>query len=1487
MLRLAYCLLLILTAGPVFGQPSFVGQALSVDPPLEANSVLEWFDSEGDGDMDFLAFYPVDALEGRHNIRLYVNTNQNFQGIENPISGGLNIAAGTFFVADGDQDNDADILYTQYGQIKFAWNNGDNTFTSQSSGRLVSQDNVNVYWVDMDGDLDLDLVSSFQDTYISWNTEGTYSEEVSLNISLLAISFADINNDGLTDLFALSYSDGNPRLPTIMIATGRGKMSRTFIPTTIEFPFEVKSRWGDVDNDKDLDLFLLDMDGKWTIFRNQFTETGTPTFELAFQCAALSNPGADLGDVDSDGRLDFIISGSPKTLLYLNQSSPGTIQFQQNDLLIAPTGQTSLQMIDIDQVNGLDFLFSTNESSAGRVQTFYLNTLSNPSPAPGIPTDLAEDGSTPGVLRLSWSHPDHARLSYRLEVFKEGIRIAASESLESGRLRRIKRIPPQLSQTMNLKIEGVGNYSWRIQAVDGAQQASAFSGLRQIQIAMPTMPLAANPPIEPGTELEWTDLDGDGDMDILAFYSGSVPGTTRIRLYENINSAFQGNDSPILVAGNMQAVSYAIADDDHDNDADILYVENRRIKIARNNGDKTFTVLETGIQTEWDGAHAYWADMDGDAGLDLLVEFTNSNFSVIWNREGAYTGRLDYATRFYAAFPADMSNDGLSDFFMVREGGVLAYAVNQGKGRINVLNIDNGYEVGTKAKWIDIDNDQDLDFLILKGTGQWQLFRNNFSSSGITGFFSPQSIGLTDSPALDAADVDSDGFPDVLVAGQQTFLYLNRPVQSGVVFDALNLGISASGKTTVSFIDVDANAGVDFLYSTENAAGTSVDYTFYLNTLAIVSAPPAVPSGLAETPGTNGYLRLTWTHGGKATYRLELSKDGKRITSSESLDSGKPRRTDGGYLLLSRQIDFYNLLAGTYTWRVQAVDASKRGSAFSEARQVVISESNQAPFQSYPLSVTPPLVPDDNLEWLDTDGDGDLDILAFRRSSGKYSVTLYVNNGGRFIGNTSPLLDVPNMEATAYYMGDGNRDNLIDFIFIENLRIKMAMNNGNNTFTIQDTGIVITTDQGTIQWLDVDADSDLDIITMLTNSNYALLLNQQINPGSGGVNYPQDFSSLTMAELDNNRVMDFLLISYSAGYIVQSVSLTDGNFAVINGIGFTPHPKLYWSDADKDGDVDMFALGSSGWKLFKNELKQTGLTRLQIAYSFPTSSPMADVGDVDSDGLPDFVFVEPLGDEGAVRVYLNKSTASTTDFQFKNPGIWTLYNTDISLQHIDADMKLDLILKDGLRTEAYKNTLLNPSPAPQPPTNPQGSYSGGALLLSWTSAGQGLNYRIDLSKDGIPYVASGSANDGKLLKARLSPLLVTNHITFSKLPSGTYTWRVQSVDASNRGSTFTSPQQVTVGPSPVDPLTGLKEYLMPGTLHVFPNPAREEAFLNLPASGKLLIRNPNGQAVFTADYEFAQETVVRIPTATWTPGVYLVEFDQGANRSTAKIVVVR
>jgi hypothetical protein len=84
--------------------------------------------------------------------------------------------------------------------------------------------------------------------------------------------------------------------------------------------------------------------------------------------------------------------------------------------------------------------------------------------------------------------------------------------------------------------------------------------------------------------------------------------------------------------------------------------------------------------------------------------------------------------------------------------------------------------------------------------------------------------------------------------------------------------------------------------------------------------------------------------------------------------------------------------------------------------------------------------------------------------------------------------------------------------------------------------------------------------------------------------------------------------------------------------------------------------------------------------------------------------------------------------------------------------------------------------------------------------------------------------------------------------------------------------------------TGLNEDELSG-LMVYPNPARDEVNISLPAAGnaQLSVFDMNGKLMIQQGVQ--QNT--RINTQGWTPGLYMIQVQDGAKMSSRKVMVQR
>jgi hypothetical protein len=207
----------------------------------------------------------------------------------------------------------------------FYWNNGDGTFTKDTTNTLalvrIRGIMAGVGDYDNDGD---------QDLYVSGNAHPGSSEPRDdlyrtdgngIFTALLGepwtrdadlsqdCSFVDYDRDGLLDIFVVN---GGREAPCLYRQTCAG----TFVKLTaaqvgsllIDPPDSYNGSWADYDNDGDPDMFFENSRGHSRLHRND----GLGSFSLATpECFNLSRAGGlgMWGDYDNDGFLDLFVGG--------------------------------------------------------------------------------------------------------------------------------------------------------------------------------------------------------------------------------------------------------------------------------------------------------------------------------------------------------------------------------------------------------------------------------------------------------------------------------------------------------------------------------------------------------------------------------------------------------------------------------------------------------------------------------------------------------------------------------------------------------------------------------------------------------------------------------------------------------------------------------------------------------------------------------------------------------------------------------------------------------------------------------------------------------------------------------------------------------------------------------------------------------------------------------------------------------------------------
>lgn len=264
---------------------------------------------------------------------------------------------------DVDNDDDLDVCVTGSGGVfpnftnisAIFINNGNETFTNTGLFNSSQNNPMRHGWADYDNDNDLDL-------YIgaTWNNNGInqlWKNNNAINFGLTpnsgatpnnsqpyegTVSWADYNNDGWADLFL-------PRWNNLKNVLYKNNGNSTFTEVTTgalvnDLAWTSGGFWGDYDNDRDQDLFVVNYQigptapGNNDLFRNNGDGTFTKMTN-AGQVVTLPQNGrsANWVDVNNDGWLDlFVCNQFGQDLLHVNNGN-GTFATQ----VIGATNHTS------------------------------------------------------------------------------------------------------------------------------------------------------------------------------------------------------------------------------------------------------------------------------------------------------------------------------------------------------------------------------------------------------------------------------------------------------------------------------------------------------------------------------------------------------------------------------------------------------------------------------------------------------------------------------------------------------------------------------------------------------------------------------------------------------------------------------------------------------------------------------------------------------------------------------------------------------------------------------------------------------------------------------------------------------------------------------------------------------------------------------------------------------------------------------------------
>ncbi|PWC62034.1 hypothetical protein TSH58_25810, partial [Azospirillum sp. TSH58] len=815
----------------------------------------------------------------------------------------------------------------------------------------------------------------------------------------------------------------------------------------------------------------------------------------------------------------------------------------------------------------------------------------------------------------------------------------------------------------------------------------------------------------------FADIDGDGDLDAVVgdWYANIV-------VYRNVGTAEAPSFTLVgtnpfglnTVGGGMPAFAkLALADIDGDGDLDLLAGNaGGDIVVYRNDGTAaapSFTLVGTnpfGLSNSGGFASPSLVDIDGDGDLDALIGNADGN-TFFYRNIGTATAPtfalestnpfgLGNAGNNATPILVDIDGDGDLDALIGNADGdtVLYRNVGTATAPSFTLEATNPFSLGNvadnaKPTFADIDGDGDLDALLGRADGKTVLFRNT-APPPATPTAPTLTAGSNSGSTTDTlTNVTAPAIVGTAVASSTVVLYDGATAIGTVTADA------SSGLWTLSTASL-SDGTHSLTVRSSNVNGTSSASTAL--TLTIDTKAPTLTS--ATLNGTQ--LTLTYS---------ELLDGAQTPAGAFTVMVGGVARTVTAVATSGKTVTLTLDAGATSVHQTVTVDYTPPGSgaktedAAGNAAGALTGQAVTVPKDpSFVLEATNPfglngLYPQAKPVFVDIDGDGDLDALVgniginlqFYRNVGSATAPSFTLDAA-----TAPFgLSGTTMSAPAFadIDGDGDLDILVggnhgNLLFLRNVGTATAPSftlEATNPFGLSNVGMV-----GAPSIADIDGDGALDIL--VGNQSGDLLFYRNVGTATApsftlagtnpfGLGNSGAQASPTMVDIDGDGDLDILVGNIIGDTLVYrnvgtatapSFTLVGTNPFGLSNAGMMGAPSIV--DIDGDGDLDALVGAFSSITLFRNVPQSPASLALTTASnSGSTTDTVTNVTAPAITGLAK-AFSTVVLYEGATA--LGTVTADAN-------GLWTVTTASLS----DGAHSLTAVASDATGTSPASSTL--------------------------------------------------------------------------------------------------------------------------------------------------------------------------------------------------------
>ena len=351
--------------------------------------------------------------------------------------------------------------------------------------------------------------------------------------------------------------------------------------------------------------------------------------------------------------------------------------------------------------------------------------------------------------------------------------------------------------------------------------------------------------------IEVLDLDGDGDLDVLATNSASAPG----KIYWLMNDGkenFSEDETKTISLDGIKInsnPSSILHDLDHDGDQDIYLPTDKGVFWFENLGAGFSESIQvtSGTTQNANSNDSYAADMDGDGDIDIISAHLGQDL-IAWHEndckqtdcwdgsvrpgftyQKVVKGHTNGPNGPWSIYAEDINGDGNMDVLSTSQhDDELAWYRNDGAEdpsfTYNHISGPASFHNNPKIpRAADMNGDGDMDVLVFATHGTKKLiWYDNDGNENFTPYVIDNPVGpLT----ILTKDVDGDGDMDVVSGNSAGTIIYENDGNTTPSFTAVSLGQKS---LTLKFVDMDRDGTTD-IFSSRGDSETSNQFVLYNN----------------------------------------------------------------------------------------------------------------------------------------------------------------------------------------------------------------------------------------------------------------------------------------------------------------------------------------------------------------------------------------------------------------------------------------------------------------------------------------------------------------------------------------------------------------------------------------------------------------------------------------------------------------------------------